>query len=278
MPLEIKSNIHLHQNIYNNFYSSLAINSFWQNAESAFETQNYDGFAEHFISAVDHSDAECLEIRQARKELFEGGLPELNFRGCDVDLELSCFDKKVDWSVNEILVVSQEEGNEDFDNSYNDRSSDHQDWENDSSDDHVSVGRDSDEDIDGQDLDDQDFDEQESINEDSDGNDQATTSVGMNQELEPISESGSDGGNDHEHFLDQERNGIDEDFQDPSGGNIEGSTPDQNVQSFNAPIRSIGPGNNISESFEQSSGVTDSHIDTDLAAVADALEDDDFGN
>jgi hypothetical protein len=95
MPLEIKANIRLHQHIYNKFYSSLAINSFLQNLESAFETQDYDRFAEHYISAVDHLDAEYLEIRQARKELFEGGHPELNFRGCDVDLELSCFDTKV---------------------------------------------------------------------------------------------------------------------------------------------------------------------------------------
>jgi len=144
MPLEIKSNIRLHQNIYNSFYSSLAINSFWQNAESAPETQDYDRFAEHYTSAVDHLDAEYLEIRQARRELFEGGLPELNFRGCDVDLELSCFDKKVDWSVNEISVVSREEEKEDFDHSDNDRNSDHQGWENDSSDDQVSVDRDSD--------------------------------------------------------------------------------------------------------------------------------------
>jgi hypothetical protein len=293
MPLEIKSNIRLHQNIYNSFYSSLAINSFWQNAESAPETQDYDRFAEHYTSAVDHLDAEYLEIRQARRELFEGGLPELNFRGCDVDLELSCFDKKVDWSVNEISVVSREEEKEDFDHSDNDRNSDHQGWENDSSDDQVSVDRDSDDDIDGQDLDDQDlddqdlddqdlddqdFDERESISEDSDVNDQASASVAMDQEIESISESGSDGGNDHEHFLDQERNVIEEDSQDRSGGDTEGYTPDQIFHNFNALIPSIGSGHNISESFEQSTGDAGTHIDTDLAVVAETLEEDEFGN
>jgi hypothetical protein len=178
MPLEIKTKIRLHQHIYNKFYSSLAINSFLQNLESAFETQDYDRFAEHYISAVDHLDAEYLEIRQARKELFEGGLPELNFRGCDVDLELSCFDTKVNWSVNEILVVSQEEEKEDFDHSDNDQSYDHQDSGDDSSDDQVSVDRDSDNDIDGQDPEDQDFDVRESINEDSDNTTKQTRAGG----------------------------------------------------------------------------------------------------
>jgi hypothetical protein len=254
MLLEIKTNIRLHQHIYNKFYSSLAINSFLQNLESAFETQDYDRFAGHYISAVDRLDAEYLEIRQARRELFEGGPPELNFRGCDVDLELSCFDKKVDWSVNEISVVSQEEEKEDFDHSDNDRNSDHQGWENHSSDDQVSVDRDSDDDID-----DQDFDERESINGDSNNNGQASASVGMDQELESSSKSGSDGSNDPGHVLDQEHDGLDEDYRDRSGAGTEGSTFEQNVHSFHAYGPSIGSSDNISKSFEQSSGVTDTH-------------------
>jgi hypothetical protein len=147
-------------------------------------------------------------------------------------------------------VVSQEEENEDFDHSDNDQSYDHQDSGDDSSDDQVSVDRDSDDDIDGQDPDDQDFDVRESINEDSDNNDQASASGGMDQELESISECGSDGGNDPEHFLDQERNVFDEDSRDRSEGDNGGSAPDQNVHSFNALSPSIGSSDNISESFE----------------------------
>jgi len=100
----------------------------------------------------------------------------------------------------------------------------------------------------------------------------------MDQEIESISESGSDGGNDHEHFLDQERNVIEEDSQDRSGGDTEGYTPDQIFHNFNALIPSIGSGHNISESFEQSTGDAGTHIDTDLAVVAETLEEDEFGN
>jgi len=180
--------------------------------------------------------------------------------------------------VNEISVVSQEEEKEDFDHSDNDRNSDHQGWENDSSDDQVSVDRDSDDDIDDQDLDDQDFDEREPINEDSDNNGQASASVGVDQELESSSESGSDGSNDPGHFWERERDGLDEDSRDPSGGDIEGSTSDQTFHSSHTLSPSIGSGDNISESFEQSSGVTDSQFDTDLAAEVDALEDNELGN
>jgi hypothetical protein len=42
--LEIKSNICLHQHIYNNFLLRPAINSVLQNVDSAFETQDYDRF------------------------------------------------------------------------------------------------------------------------------------------------------------------------------------------------------------------------------------------
>jgi hypothetical protein len=44
---------------------------------------------------VEDLDAQYLQIREARKHLFDWDV--LNQRGCDIDLEKSRCDDKIDW-------------------------------------------------------------------------------------------------------------------------------------------------------------------------------------
>jgi hypothetical protein len=108
IPLEIKTEIRLHQSLYDSFYADLWINTLLQQVNTAFETRDHGKFAEYFIYAVDELDEEYLEIREARKQLFKGDILALNQLGCDIDVDFSRCDEKVVWSINEPFIGPEE--------------------------------------------------------------------------------------------------------------------------------------------------------------------------
>jgi hypothetical protein len=126
IPLEIKANIRLYQQVYESFYTELGVRSLLQKVETAFEARSWGKFTEYFKSAVDYLDDEYLEIRKARKDLFKWDILELNQVGCDIDLELSRSDEKVKWSINEPILGPEEGYNEDSDYSADGQESDNE--------------------------------------------------------------------------------------------------------------------------------------------------------
>lgn len=64
-----------------------------------FESQDFTSFVEVFNFVCDDLDAQYLEIRRARKELFAWDI-EID-KGCEIDLGLNRCDEMVDWAVNE---------------------------------------------------------------------------------------------------------------------------------------------------------------------------------
>lgn len=54
-----------------------------------------------FMTAVDDMDKQYLEIRKARKELFDFDRADDEAYGCDIDLELWKCDEMIDWTVDE---------------------------------------------------------------------------------------------------------------------------------------------------------------------------------
>jgi hypothetical protein len=70
-----------------------------------FESQDFTSFVEVFRFVCDDLDAQYLEIRKARRELFAWDIED--DKGCEIDLELNRCDEMVDWAVNEPVVFPQ---------------------------------------------------------------------------------------------------------------------------------------------------------------------------
>ncbi|KAB8296723.1 hypothetical protein EYC80_002143 [Monilinia laxa] len=86
-----------HQN--SPFYSTLPRNVFIKQANDSFDAKQYRQCADAFKKAVDDMDTQYLQIRSARRVLFEADItPDTS---CNIDLELSRVDEMVDWSVQE---------------------------------------------------------------------------------------------------------------------------------------------------------------------------------
>ncbi|EPE33610.1 hypothetical protein GLAREA_06623 [Glarea lozoyensis ATCC 20868] len=77
-------------------YGPLSSDKFAESITWALENENFDIFCSNYKAAVDDLDQQCLEIRNARKCLFEHDLTD---RECDIDLELSRCDDMIDWDV-----------------------------------------------------------------------------------------------------------------------------------------------------------------------------------
>ncbi|ESZ94280.1 hypothetical protein SBOR_5348 [Sclerotinia borealis F-4128] len=81
------------------FYSALPRNILIKQTNDAFDARNYQQCADTFKKAVDDMDTQYLQIRKARKALFEADItPDAS---CNIDLELWRVDEMIDWSVNE---------------------------------------------------------------------------------------------------------------------------------------------------------------------------------
>lgn len=80
-------------------YSLLPRNIILKQANDAFDAQQYHQFEEAFRKGVDDMDTQYLQIRSARKALFEADLtPDAS---CNIDLEIHRVDEMIDWSVPE---------------------------------------------------------------------------------------------------------------------------------------------------------------------------------
>lgn len=104
-PWTTHVNMRKMQRSYELSYSTLPRELLLQQLSNAFEGRNYyttvGKFVELFKLAVDDMDKQLLEIRKARKKLFDMDFEDF---GHDIDLELWRCDEMIDWTVNELQL------------------------------------------------------------------------------------------------------------------------------------------------------------------------------
>jgi hypothetical protein len=71
-----------------------------------FEMKDYGHYVEYFKRVFDHMEAQRMEIRKERKELFKFDLA--NDRRCEIDPELERSDDLVNWEVYDEVVAEEE--------------------------------------------------------------------------------------------------------------------------------------------------------------------------
>jgi hypothetical protein len=76
---------------------------------TAFELDDFGNFKEKFRTAFEYLDSQYLEIVRARKELFKWDA--FNERGCDVEVDLSTCEERVDWDIAEPYIGVYAHGN-----------------------------------------------------------------------------------------------------------------------------------------------------------------------
>ncbi|PMD18626.1 hypothetical protein NA56DRAFT_726726, partial [Hyaloscypha hepaticicola] len=77
----------------------------WRKLHEMFESQDATSFVEVFKFVCDDLDAQYLEIRKARRELFAWDIED--DKGCEIDLKLNRCDEMVDWTVNEPILFPE---------------------------------------------------------------------------------------------------------------------------------------------------------------------------
>jgi len=103
VPWEIRLRMRDLQRIFGLPYAKLPREALMHQLTSLFDSGDFSHlsipeFTNLFKLAVDDMDTQMLEIRKARKELFDKDFEDL---GHDVDLELWRCDEKVNWDINE---------------------------------------------------------------------------------------------------------------------------------------------------------------------------------
>jgi hypothetical protein len=99
MPDVIRQNFRIYQQVKQLFdppNSILRRDRYMEDLNSAFQRQSYPGFRKAFKLAASDMDAQYLEIRQARQELFKYDR-EGTDRGCDIDIEELGLDERINW-------------------------------------------------------------------------------------------------------------------------------------------------------------------------------------
>lgn len=99
--LPLQNRIYKRMRAYYNalFYNSLPRACFIKQAIDAFDGRMWVECAEAFRKAVDNMDTQYLQIRAARKALFEADI--MPDPSCEIDLELWRVDEMIDWTVEE---------------------------------------------------------------------------------------------------------------------------------------------------------------------------------
>jgi hypothetical protein len=69
---------------------------------TAFELDELKNFKERFRTAFEYLDDQYLELVRARKELFKWD--PFNERGCDIEVDLSTCEGRVDWDIAEPYI------------------------------------------------------------------------------------------------------------------------------------------------------------------------------
>jgi hypothetical protein len=77
----------------------------------AFDNGDFDNILEGFRCAVDDMDTQYLEMRAARKKIFEFDI--LNERGCSINVEdCTLSDERINWAVREPEIYPEEENHQ----------------------------------------------------------------------------------------------------------------------------------------------------------------------
>lgn len=104
-PWTTQVNIRRIQHDYDLSYSTLPREVLLHELGKAFESKgswkSLDRFLKLFKLAIDDMDKQLLEIRKARKELFDMDFEDF---GHDIDLELWRCDEMIDWTVSEPIL------------------------------------------------------------------------------------------------------------------------------------------------------------------------------
>jgi hypothetical protein len=99
MPDVVSRNFRIYQQVKQFFSPQNAIllrDRYMEDLKSAFRRQSYTQFRKAFKLAASDMDAQYLEIRQARQELFKYDR-EGTDRGCDIDIQELGLDERINW-------------------------------------------------------------------------------------------------------------------------------------------------------------------------------------
>ncbi|KAE9373640.1 hypothetical protein N431DRAFT_465918 [Stipitochalara longipes BDJ] len=103
VPYDIRFQIRKQQRKFDLIYASLEREVLMRKLSEALEidrpTTHPLAWKTWFMAAVDDMDKQYLEIRKARKELFDYDPANDQNHGCDIDLELWRCDEMIDWTV-----------------------------------------------------------------------------------------------------------------------------------------------------------------------------------
>ena len=99
MPDIIRQNFRIYQQVKQLFDPPNSIprrDRYIEDLTSAFQRQSYTRFRKAFKLAASDMDAQYLEIRQARQELFKYDR-EGTDRDCDIDIQELGLDERINW-------------------------------------------------------------------------------------------------------------------------------------------------------------------------------------
>lgn len=97
---EVRMIVRLHQDRFGDHYEDLPRETYLAKMCKAIKTECWDEWRKSFRRAADDMDVQYLEIREARKKLFEFDRLETDY-GCDIDNERWRFDERIVWHVDE---------------------------------------------------------------------------------------------------------------------------------------------------------------------------------
>ena len=107
MPEYLRIDIRSNKRAFESGYSILCLNRIIDHLGLLLEngyTTDAQEYNQYFKFAVDELDKQYLQMRAARKALFEHDIGDW---GCELDLQLSLADEMIDWTVNEPKMTPQ---------------------------------------------------------------------------------------------------------------------------------------------------------------------------
>jgi hypothetical protein len=102
LAFQVTCNLRDRRRVFDEIYSTMPREMALKKVEMTLEMDNYEEWRGWFRTAAEDMDKQFLEIRAARRALFE--CDSDGHHGCDVDLETARIDEPVDWDVNERII------------------------------------------------------------------------------------------------------------------------------------------------------------------------------